>query len=86
MAPKDLEPNECMMHSGIKAQVDEHERRLNSGEERMLRIENGVEDIRRRLLGRPTWLVCGIISVLGALCTFLGTALVSQVLHHAGTP
>jgi len=76
------EPDEaplCNLHSGFEARLNEHARRLNAGSERMERIEAAINDIRVRLLGRPSWIVTLVITFLAALSAILGTALIQEL-------
>ena len=34
---------------------------------------NDVKEIKEKLLGRPSWIVTGIISFLAAICSIMGT-------------
>jgi len=51
------QPDTCQHHSGHATQLAEHERRIRS-------VEYAVLDIRDRLLGRPSWVVVALITLL----------------------
>lgn len=70
---------QCLEHSGIVATLDDHERRLKDGKERMERIEETVNDIRDRLLGRPSWIVVSLMTFMACAIGVLGT--VCAILH-----
>ena len=77
--PGRVAPGDCPAHSGVCATLGEHDRRLNVGEKRMASIEDKVDDIRTRLLSRPSWPVTVMLTFLVGLCTFLGTSLISTL-------
>lgn len=54
-----------------------NEQRVKSLEARMLTVENGIADIRDRLLGRPAWPVVIIITALSSLCVGLAVRVIA---------
>jgi hypothetical protein len=77
-ASPDIVPS-CPLHSGIKVELIEHERRLNQ-------VDDTVEDLYaavNALRGRPSWFVCGIISALSAMTGTFATLYFTQLQHHA---
>lgn len=66
----------CQAHSGFEARLDEHERRLGAGSERMNGIESTITEIRDDLLRRPSWTVLALITGLFAVIAGLIGSLV----------
>ena len=56
----------CIAHSGICAKLDEHDRRLSSGEREMAKLLAAITDIKDNLLKRPSWTVACIIGLMGS--------------------
>jgi len=48
-----------------------NEQRIKGLEARILKVEEAIIDIRDRLLGRPTWIVMTIITILSSACVGL---------------
>ena len=59
----------CQDHSG-------HESRLKSTEARLKVVEEAVLDIRARLLARPSWAICVLLTLLSSATVGLAIALI----------
>ncbi len=72
----------CAAHSGLEARIADSKRRLERGDETIEKLWKAINDIRNRLLSRPSWIVVFILTALVAAVSMLGTAL----LHRTGSP
>lgn len=59
----------CNEHSGVEQQLEEHERRLNKQDGTLNSIFEKLEDISSKLLRRPGWVVCTMLTLLSSLLT-----------------
>jgi len=66
------EKTDDMNRGEVHAKLEEHQRRLDKHEEIMVELFGDIKEIRNKLLGRPGWAVCIIITML---TTFLGIAI-----------
>jgi len=76
---KQLADQLCPAHSGLEKGLKEVERRLNAGTDKMDAIQITVDHIKEQLLGRPGWLVCGIITGLFGALTCALTLLIPRL-------
>lgn len=61
----------CALHSGVEERLGDHDRRLTV-------TEHAILDIRDKLLGRPSWSVCVIITFLCSTVVGLAVALLTR--------
>jgi len=59
----------CQDHSG-------HESRLRSTEARLKAVEEAVLEIRDKLLTRPSWAICALLTLLSSATVGLAIALI----------
>ena len=65
--------------AALKKQVEMLEKQGDEFKKMNLRIWERIDEFEARLVGRPPWIVCAVITILFGLCTTLLTML--SILH-----
>lgn len=66
MAPGD-KCETCNEHSGVETKLEDHERRLGEQAETLKSIFDKLDVISNKLLRRPGWVVCAMLTLLSSL-------------------
>lgn len=65
----------CNEHSGVEQKLEDHERRLNKQDTTLNSIFEKLDDISNKLLRRPGWVVCTMLTILSSLLTMAVTVI-----------
>ena len=63
-AKPEHEEFQCLYHAKSDSQITEHDRRLQKIDETSDKIFERLDNIQGKLIGRPGWGVCIIITIL----------------------